>query len=243
MTRELKDPIKIYAKDFSDSVTTPMLSVDLSKFDSPGQSQYFSSCTADALVSAYENMLNQKGVEYSASLSRMWNWYYARSIKNNQYNNVGSSCTDSLAALMTNGLCLESDWNYSQAHYAQMPPNGYENKVSMYYIKNRIQITSINELCFALTIGKPVVFSTSASGVGLHAMCVVGYNSNTNTFICKDSNWDSDGNFYKELSWEYMNTKVWDMWTFEIDDNPPVFNKWLKFWWYRLFKKIVNTIL
>ncbi len=218
---------------FSDSrdrllATAPELppSVDLSQFDSPVQLQTVGSCTADACTNLFENLLNQKGVEYFVDLSRLFLYWFSRRYLGWQNVDAGSSNRMTIRTLANIGACTEREFPYDSSFASVEPASGQIAAAAKYKIAEYFSIRSPQEMMNALAQGFPVVFATTVMG-GAHAMLAVGYDLSAKTFKCKNSygpEWGDKG--YINLTHEQMST-MFDAWTFRIDTTNMPKDEWL----------------
>jgi hypothetical protein len=196
--------------------------VDLSQFDSPVTSQTIGSCTADAVASLYENLLNQKGKKYRAHLSRMFLYHGARQYLKRESLNTGSSIRLAVKSLLHIGVCPDSAMPYEEAESLFTPPNAdMIEQAQPYKIQTYYSVVSVNEMINSLSEGRPAVFAILLEGSG-QAMLCVGYDRTNQTFKCKNSRgpkWGTKG--YCFITFEQMAGLI-EGFTFDIKEDLPV---------------------
>ncbi len=201
--------------------------MDLSKYDSPGSQQLLGSCTGDAVIALYENLLNQKGPEYSVRLSRLWVWYYARKSIGLENTTYGTHTKEAVKALASYGVCLEKDWSYIESNATIVPLGGITAKGKPYEISKIYSHPDTESVLDRITLGYPVVITTNTGIRGSnHAMLAIGYKDKGSILLVKDSNRDENASFYKRIP--VSSIIEGDSWSFDLLD-PPVVNKWLKY--------------
>ena len=215
-------------------------SVDLRQWASPVESQgHLGSCTGNAVVGAYELLMNKEVPKQFVDLSRLFVYYNARLIENVINEDVGAYVRDAVKALQRYGICMESLWPYHIRDYTITPSISSYDDARHRNIKNYYRIHALEDTVDALNRDMPVVFSmkvyesfeelydygTTAkmpakgeSPIGAHAMCFVGYDLNKKLLLARNSfgaDWGMNGYCY--IPFDYVRTEVMDNWVFDID--------------------------
>lgn len=185
------------------------------------------SCAANAVVGAmeYHQRLHEQPV---TDLSRLFVYYNARRLSDNESVDSGTFIHHAMAAIMAYGACPEAMWPYQKAMWATRPIDacyqaGLEFEAVSY------ARTPLGPACkAALCMGLPVVFGASlpsemlqveaaltgrvqvpvggwpAPGGG-HAMLIVGYDDAEGTWLIRNSwgaDWGDGG--YAAIPYEVM---------------------------------------
>lgn len=214
--------------------------VDLRQWASPVESQgHLGSCTGQAVVGAYELLLNKQVPDKFIDLSRLFVYYNARLIENVVNEDVGAYMRDAVKAVQKYGVCSEKLWPYQIADYAITPSVTSYDDARHRCIKNYYRIHVLEDMLDALNKEWPIVFSMRVyesfdelyntsnttkmpsqgeEPIGAHAMCFVGYDLNKQVLIARNSfgkYWGQDGYCY--IPFDYVRTEVMDSWIFDID--------------------------
>lgn len=168
--------------------------------------------------------------------SRMFGYWCARAIQGMQNVDRGCQIRDSLLSLVTDGICLESEWRYDKLLVNwEPPPSCFEvaekNEVLDYA---RVDSRSKLDLLDALTIGQvalgiPLYESFESDEVaktgiipmpadnerflGLHAVLITGFDQDDDTAMLDNSwskDWGQDGRGIIPL--DYLLTMADDAW-------------------------------
>jgi C1A family cysteine protease len=213
--------------------------VDLRNYCSKVESQgHLGSCTGQAIVGAYELLLNKEVPDKFTDLSRLFVYYNARLIENVVDEDVGAYVRDAVKAVQKFGICSESIWPYQIQDYRITPSVQSYDDARHRNIQNYFRISQIEDTLDALNKEMPVVFSmkvyesfeelydygttakmpsTGESPIGAHAMCFVGYDLNKKVLLARNSfgvDWGMEGYCY--LPFDYVRQEVMDMWVFDI---------------------------
>jgi C1A family cysteine protease len=215
-------------------------SVDLRIWASPVENQqHLGSCTGQAVVGAYELLLNQKYPQLFEDLSRLFVYYNARLVGGNVLEDEGAYVRDAIKAVKNYGVCDEEVWPYIIENFDISPTDiSYEDAKSR-NIKNYYRITKLTETLDALNRNYPVIFGTlvydsfdrvsSKNGIlnmpteaenvqGGHAMCLVGYDIRQRLLLARNSfgkSWGLDG--YCWIPFDYAERNFMDMWVIDVD--------------------------
>jgi C1A family cysteine protease len=213
--------------------------VDLRQYASRVESQgHLSSCTGNAVVGAYELLLNKTMPDKFIDLSRLFVYYNARLLEDNTNNDDGAYVRDAIKGLTKYGICSEKIWPYHIKDYATKPTDESYLDAKHRNIENYYRVLTMDSLLDALNNDKPVVFGMlvyksfddlynyydtvpmpkgEEEPVGAHAMCFVGYDLNKKLFIARNSfgmNWGVNGYCY--IPFDYVGKEVLDLWVFDI---------------------------
>lgn len=214
--------------------------VDLRNWCSRIESQgHLGSCTGQAVVGAYELLLNKEVPDKFVDLSRLFVYYNARLIENVVDEDVGAYVRDAVKAVQKFGICAESVWPYHIQDFAITPSIDSYTDARHRNIQKYFRITFFEDVLDALNKEMPVVFSmkvyesfdelydygTTAkmpekgeSPIGAHAMCFVGYDLGKKVLLARNSfgrDWGMNGYCY--IPFDYVRTEVMDMWVFDIN--------------------------
>ncbi len=198
------------------------------------------SCTGSAMTDAYELMVKIQYPERWANLSKLFVYYNSRVFYDGLNEDGGSYLRDTLKAAKKFGLCREDLWPYDIDKFDQQPvPAAYvdaqHRTVTVYEV-----LYSNQEMLEVLNLGRPVIVGMSIypgfqdltqgdsvvampgsdeTSIGLHAMCIVGYDLALQRFLAKNSfgvTWGDLG--YCWIPFEYMKKEAFEKWCFEISN-------------------------
>jgi C1A family cysteine protease len=215
--------------------------VDLRNWASPIEDQgHLGSCTGQAVVGAYELLLNKEVPAQFLDLSRLFVYYNARLIENAINEDVGAYMRDAVKATHKYGICNEKLWPYNISDFAVTPSITSYDDARHRTIKNYYRISVLEDILDALNKEMPVVFSirvyasfddlyntdapvtkTPSDGdapIGAHAMCFVGYDLPKKMLLARNSfgtDWGMKGYCY--IPFDYARTEVMDSWVFDIN--------------------------
>lgn len=216
-------------------------SVDLREWASPVENQgHLGSCTGQAVVGAYELLLNKEVPAKFTDLSRLFVYYNARALENMINEDAGAYMRDAVKAVQKFGVCSELAWPYLIESFAMAPSiSSYEDAKSR-NIKNYYRVSGLNDILDAINKDYPVVFSMRVyesfedlydsyttvrmpkayetnSPIGAHAMCFVGYDLKRKLLLARNSfgtDWGMNG--YCWIPFDYATNEVLDSWIFDI---------------------------
>jgi C1A family cysteine protease len=195
-------------------------SVDLRPWCTPVENQgNIGSCTGQAITSAIEIILKKKGK--ALELSRLFVYYQERLLEGTTRIDAGAYLRDGIKACYTWGTPQERLWAYNTRLFATKPSQPAYTEALTRKITRYERCTNFESVKAALASGSPVVVgfvvyqsflstvvsrtgrmpypSTREQALGGHAVCLVGYNDATKTFIAKNSwgsGWGDRGYFY-----------------------------------------------
>lgn len=214
--------------------------VDLRPTDSPIDDQgRLGSCSANAIVNVYENMLLSSGETDFEDLSRLFLYYNSRVLEETVESDSGViELRSALDAAKDYGICAESIWPYeANTIYTTPSDEAYvdalQRRIPSYeFIANDDAMREVISLYLKPVIIGMYVFedfmkannknyvipmpSDTEFTLGGHAVAVVGYTENKD-FIIKNSfgpDWGNNG--YAILPKEYSERYVFDRWHITI---------------------------
>lgn len=205
-------------------------SVDLrSKFPACYDQGQLGSCTANALVAAYEYLVP------GFMGSRLFVYYNERVIENDVKYDNGAYIHDGIKSLETNGLPPETDWPYIISKFAVKPPQKAFTDALKHKVVKAYNVTqTVNGMKSLLHSGIPFVFgfvvfrefqsytvsvtglipypNSASVALGGHACTCLGFDDNIKcpgappgAWLCRNSwgtNWGLNGYFW--LSYNYL---------------------------------------
>lgn len=216
-------------------------SIDLRQYDSQGETQgKLGSCTANAITSCYEVLVNILYPDKFVELSRLYVYYHSRLFDDDLEFDKGSTIRNGLKSVKNYGVCSETLWPYDITKFTEQPTppcylDGTKRKIVEYnvlYENNEIKEVLANKCPVVLgieifydftninkdnnTVPVPVNFAYSLGG---HAVTIMGYDNDKNSFLIKNSwgiDWGDNG--YAWLPYDYVDTYGFDKWCFNIDN-------------------------
>ena len=103
-------------------IESPRERVDLRSWASPVEDQlHLGSCVGQAVVGAYELLLNKADKTKFTDLSRLFVYYNARLLDNIPEEDVGAYTRDGIKAVNNYGVCSEQVWPYLIEKFANAP--------------------------------------------------------------------------------------------------------------------------
>jgi len=223
--------------------TSPREYVDLRPWASPVEDQlHLGSCVGQAVVGAYELLLNKLDKTKFTDLSRLFVYYNARLLDNITDEDVGAYVRDGVKAVNKFGVCSEQMWQYLVEKFANAPSiQSYEDaKIRM--INKYYRVQSIQDMVDALNTNSPIVASMNVYDsfydlenpgtyvlpmpknnenlIGGHAIAFVGYDLNKKLFLGRNSfgtDWCMEGYFW--IPFDYVEKDFMDNWVFDIRVN------------------------
>ncbi|HTY62531.1 MAG TPA: C1 family peptidase [Acidobacteriota bacterium] len=218
--------------------------VDLRAHCSPMENQgRLGSCTANALVGMLEYLEVVHGIPF-VDLSRLFVYYNERVIEHSVNEDSGAMLRDGIKTLVKQGVCLEKNWPYKIAKFADKPPAPCYREALNYQALSYQRILTVNEMRACLAEGFPFVFgfavyesfeseevartgivpmpTSTERQLGGHAVLAVGYCDANQRFIVRNSwgkDWGLQGYFmmpYAYLADRYLSD---DFWTVKAAEN------------------------
>ena len=211
--------------------------VDLRPYCSPIEDQgRLGSCTGNAIAGAIE-LLMKRNNKFS-DISRLFIYYYERLLENTVNYDSGAYIRDGIKACYTYGAATENLWPYDISKFRNRPSIDAVNDASRRKVKLYERVADFNGVINAIDNGYPVtigfdVYSSfdsptvARTGImpypnlrketllGGHAVLIVGYNKNNDTFIVRNSwgkYWGDNGYFYMPFQVIKNNTMSGDFW-------------------------------
>ena len=213
--------------------------VDLRTWASPVEDQeHLGACTGNAVVGAYELLMNRERPQDFRDLSRLFVYYNARLLEEDVAQDVGAEIRDAVRAARQYGLCLESIWPYNIQNFAVTPSTTSYEDAQHRTIRNYYRVSTLEDALDALNNNWPIVFSlrvydgfealddgdslvptpgATDQPIGGHAMVMVGYDLAQQRVLCRNSfgrDWCQGG--YCWITFDYVRNEVMDMWIFDI---------------------------
>jgi C1A family cysteine protease len=214
--------------------------VDLRNWASPVDDQSkLGSCTANAVVNAYELLDNQYYRGKGVDLSRLFVYYNTRLLEGTVNSDSGGFIHEALKALEDYGVCTEEMWPYDIEKFVVKPTDQCYKNAEKRKIKTYQKIDSIPDLLDALNNNRPVPvgltiydnfndldfrnsivskpLDATAESVGGHALCIVGYDLTRQLLLAKNSfgiDWGDKG--YCWIPFDYARENMYDMWVFDL---------------------------
>ncbi len=214
-------------------------SVDLRDMARVVQSQSdLGSCTAQAIVAAYEILLKREYPSEFAELSPLFVYYNTRMEDNTINEDTGAYLRDAIKALGRYGVCTEEAWPYDTSKFNVKPSRDAYISADKYRIKEYRRLTSIDNILDALSNEHPVITGimvyssfeqiTNESVIlsmphdlekelGAHALLLVGYDLSKRQFLAQNSfgsRWGDNGYFW--IPFSYLEQELTDAWIFDI---------------------------
>ncbi len=212
--------------------------VDLRIFCSPVEDQmHLGSCVAQAIVGAFELLINKNSPDKFVDLSRLFLYYNARLLEDFVDVDAGAYTRDGVKAASKWGICSEALWPYLIDKFADPPSKESYIDAENRIIRKYYRADTPNDIVLALHNRYPVVVSMNVFDgfddlaehgklpmpsptdymLGSHAVCIVGYDNIEKYFICRNSFgefWGDRGYFY--LPYAYAEKHLMDNWFFDI---------------------------
>lgn len=217
----------------------PERRVDLREWASPVEEQWqLGSCTAQAVVGAYELLTNMHYPDQSVDLSRLFLYYNARKLSGDIDQDIGAYISTAVEAVRIYGLCREDLWPYETDKF-RLEPNWksyfdarHRTISNVYEITSHDQIINMLDKQYPVVVGVAVYSGfdrisnqstilklppTYEESMGSHAMCIVGYDDTRQAFLLRNSfgdDWGEGGHMW--VPYSYADANFSDMWTFDI---------------------------
>lgn len=212
-------------------------SVDLRMDWPPVYNQgYLGSCTAQAIIAAYEVELRKQELLKDVCLSTLFVYYNERVIEGTTQTDSGAYIRDGIKTIKEKGVCRNELWPYVIERFRdEPPPEAYEEALNHQAILYASVPPNPRDVCIALADGYPVIFGftvyenfeseeMSRTGVlrlprrgevvvGGHAVLAVGYDQSTQHFLIRNSwgtDWGLEGYFW--MPFAYIERLARDFW-------------------------------
>lgn len=233
----IKDKIDTRDHPYQLTNTAQSNIVDLRQYCSSIEDQgKLGSCTGNAIAGAIE--LLHKRQSRTLDISRLFIYYYERKFIGTVNYDSGAYIRDGIKACYTYGAPTENLWPYNISKFKMQPHktaivDALKRKVTSYQ-----RAIDFNQVIDSITSGYPVtigfnVYSSFDSPavaktgfmpypdvnkerlLGGHAVLLVGYNKDNNTFIARNSwgtRWGDNGYFYMPFEVIQNNRMSSDFW-------------------------------
>lgn len=221
-------------------IESPRDRVDLRIWASPVEDQlHLGSCVGQAVVGAYELLLNKFDRKKFVDLSRLFVYYNARLLDDSVDEDIGAYVRDGIKAVNKYGVCSELVWPYIIERFANTPSIQSYEDAQRRLIKKYYRIQNIKDIVDALNADCPVVTSMNVYDsfydldqgkkilpmpqanenlIGGHAVSFVGYDLSKKLFLARNSfgtDWGDRGYFW--VPFDYAERDFMDNWTFDIE--------------------------
>lgn len=200
------------------------------------------SCTANAISGAIQTTENIIGKTPQFSPSRLFIYYNERSIEGTVNSDSGAMIRDGMKSIAKQGVCDEALWPYIVNKFKAKPNlKCYQDALSKMIHKYENVPQTQTGIMSALAQNKPVIFGTaiyesfetslvantgmvpypskSERLLGGHALCIVGYLSDKQLFIVRNSwgsSWGDKGYCYFPFNY-ILNPKLTsDIWCIDL---------------------------
>jgi C1A family cysteine protease len=214
--------------------------VDLRDWCSPIEDQlHLGSCVGQAVVGAFELMVNRLFKDRFVDLSRLFVYYNARAYDNMVDEDAGTYVRYGIKSVNHFGVCAESIWPYITYKFSEAPSLDSYMDARTRMINKYYRVKNLDDILYAVNLEYPVVISMSVYNsfydlelpgkyelplpqayeqiIGGHAVTVVGYDLDQKKLIIRNSfgeDWGEKGYFY--MPFDYIKNNVWDSWMFDI---------------------------
>jgi C1A family cysteine protease len=221
-------------------IESPRERVDLRPWASPVEDQHhLGSCVGQAVVGAYELLLNKSDTTKFTDLSRLFVYYNARLLDNSTNEDVGAYVRDGIKAVEKYGVCSEQVWPYLINKFSEAPSIDSYEDARRRTIKKYYRLENTKDIIDALNADCPVVTSMnvydsfdkleeskdyilpmpsiSENLIGGHAVTFVGYDLPKKLFLTRNSfgeDWCMNGYFW--VPFDYAEKDFMDSWVFDI---------------------------
>jgi C1A family cysteine protease len=219
--------------------------VDLRQYCSSIEDQgNLGSCTGNAIAGAIE--LLHKKQNRTLDISRLFIYYYERLLEGTVNYDNGAYIRDGIKACYTYGAPAENLWPYNISKFRNVPSKEAITDAAKRKVTSYQRAIDFNAVIDAITSGYPVTVgfsvyssfennSVARTGImpypntkreqllGGHAVLLVGYNKNNNTFIARNSwgtNWGDSGYFYMPFQVIQNTSMSSDFWVIKSISNP-----------------------
>lgn len=197
------------------------------------------SCTANGASNALRFLLRKDKLE-EFQPSRLFIYYFTRSLHNTINFDSGASIRNTIKAVKQFGTCSEKELPYDIANFKNPPPSDlvesakkHIDAFSYYYVRN-----DTDSIKTAVASGYPIIFGfqvfssfrnrdVTKTGIvpmpkageyclGGHCVMIVGYRDSLQSFICMNSwgvGWGDKGYLY--MPYEYIKQFAFDFWVLD----------------------------
>jgi C1A family cysteine protease len=244
--RDLPDPRDTFlAAPPADKVAQFPAMVDLREnCPAPYNQGNLGSCTANAIAGAIQFQLGKEALSYNFTPSRLYIYYYERSIRGTIPYDSGASIREGIQAVSNNGYPPEEIWPYDESQFATAPSPDAQSQATGHKVFQSFCLNqTLDHLRGTLADGEPFVFGmtifdsfespqVASSGqvpmpgtdeptIGGHAMMGVGYDDEGQFFWVRNSwgdGWGIGG--YCQIPYAYLTNPqlAADFWTIRTLD-------------------------
>jgi C1A family cysteine protease len=199
------------------------------------------SCTANAIGGAIEfDRLKQSLPDFVPS--RLFIYYNERLIEGTVASDSGAMIRDGIKSVASQGACPEPEWPYDISKFAERPPaEAYRDAALDRAVSYQSLIQDLNQMRGCLATSYPFIFgftvyesfeseSVARTGhapmpapteraVGGHAVMAVGYDDQSQTFLCRNSwgtGWGMAGYFTLPYTYLIQPGLASDLWTIRL---------------------------
>lgn len=197
------------------------------------------SCTAQAIVGAYELLTKRDYPDQYVELSRLFAYYNARLVGGVITEDEGAYIRDAIKAVSQYGICEEKLWPYKVENFAVEPTPECYADAKKRTIKKYYRIARLEDILDALNSGYPVVAGITVYSsfdrittensilqmpndtekeLGAHAILLVGYDLARKLILARNSfgpKWGEQGYFW--IPFDYVSQYLTDAWIFDIN--------------------------
>lgn len=197
------------------------------------------SCTAQAIVGAYELLTKRDYPDQYTELSRLFVYYNARKLEGVINEDEGAYIRDAIKAVSHYGICEEQLWPYSVENFAVQPTTECYNNGKKRTLKKYYRISGLDDILDALNAQYPIVAGIIVYGsfnqispsnailpmpsdtereLGAHAVLLVGYDLSRKLLLARNSFgplWGEHGYFW--IPFDYVSQDLTDAWIFDIN--------------------------
>jgi len=194
------------------------------------------SCTAQAIIGAYEFLLIKSQEQPDVSLSTLFLYYNERVVEGTVEIDNGAYIRDGIKSLNDTGVCCKGLWPYITQKFAERPTDeAYAEAATHQALVYASVHPDYRDVCIALADGLPVIFGFTVyesfmeaavaktgileipkrgeRAVGGHAVLAVGYDMATQMLLVRNSwgiNWGIEGYFW--MPFAFIRNLARDFW-------------------------------
>lgn len=223
--------------------------VDLRQYCSPIDDQgNLGSCTGNACAGAID-LMDKKLYNRNTRVSRLFIYYYERYLEGTIYYDSGAYVRDAIRATSMFGAPLETLWPYNINKFAVKPSAVASLDAAKRKVTRYMSVANHAACLNALANGYPVLIgftvyasfesgtwwqptgsgimpypnTTTESVLGGHCVLLVGYDTNHNYYIVRNSwgtGWGQQGYFYMPFRVIQDTSMSSDFWAIQIANDP-----------------------
>lgn len=228
-----KNKVATVGKTYPDSFNWLEVGGKKKDYMTPIKNQGFcSSCSAFSSIAAVETMIKIKNIKANPNLSEAQLFFkspgFSKEDTEDTHNcKTGMQVDKALDYLVNTGVVPDSMYPYDLEDKFQDLPKGWESKttkITGYTKLNRhgdmkSWIATKGPLITAMTVnadfifyGKGIYSHVAGPVLGMHGVCVVGYNDDYQAWLCKNSwsnNWGENGYFWVKYGQCGIGSEMW----------------------------------